>query len=79
MMLKTISPDGEHDFTKYHMFFVDPGSTFQPTNQISGTVYVKFRLRTRMKYLKISVIHLSLPSEFREKLWVGLGLGVGIG
>jgi len=59
--------------------FVDPGSTFQPTNQISGTVYVKFRLKTRMKYLKISVIHLSLPSEFREKLWVGLGLGVGIG
>jgi len=29
-----------------------------------------------MKYLHISVIHLS---DFREKLWVGLGLGVGIG
>jgi len=43
------------------------------------TVYVKFRLRTRVKYLNISVIHLSLPFDFREKLWVGLGLGVGIG
>jgi len=43
------------------------------------TLYVKFRLRTRVKYLNISVIHLSLPSDFREKLWVGLGLGVGFG
>ncbi len=25
------------------------------------------------------VIHLSFPSDFRDKLWVGLGLGVGIG
>jgi len=38
------------------------------------TVYVKFRLRTRVKYLNISVIHLSLP-DFREKV-VGLGLGL---
>jgi len=38
------------------------------------TVYVKFRLRTRVKYLNISVIHLSLPSDFRENLWEGLGL-----
>jgi len=36
-------------------------------------------LRTRVKYLNISAIHLSLPSDFREKLWVGLGLGVEIG
>jgi len=43
------------------------------------TVHVKFRLRTRAKYINISVINLSLPSDFREKLWVGLGLGVGIG
>jgi len=33
-------------------------------------LYVKFRLN-------ISAIHLSLTSDFREKLWVGLGLGLG--
>jgi len=31
-------------------------------------LYVKFRLN-------ISAIHLSLTSDFREKLWVGLGVG----
>jgi len=37
------------------MFFVDPGSTFQSDYQRDKfTVYVKFRLRTRMKYLNIS-------------------------
>jgi len=45
--------------------FVDPGSTFR------FTVYVKFRLRIGVKHLNISVIDLSLPSGFREKLWVG--------
>jgi len=24
-----------------------------------------------VKYLHVSVIHLSLPSDFREKIWVG--------
>jgi len=32
-----------------------------------------------VKYLNISVIHQSLPYDFMEKLWVGLGLGIGIG
>jgi len=61
---------------------VDPGSIFHSTNQIKRdkfTVYIKFRLRTRVKYIHISVIHISLPSDFRGKLWVGLGFGVGIG
>jgi len=26
----------------------------------------------------ISVIHLSFPNDFRDKLWVGLGLGLGV-
>jgi len=38
------------------------------------TGYVKFRL-----LLYISVIHLLFPSAFRDKLWVGLYLGVGTG
>jgi len=32
-----------------------------------------------VKNLNISVINLSLPSDFRENIWVGLGLGVGSG
>jgi len=68
--------NGECDFTKYHMF-LDLGSTSDLRDKF--TVYVTFSLRTKVKYLNISVIPFSLPSDFREKLWVGLGLGVGIG
>jgi len=32
-----------------------------------------------VKYLNISVIHLSSPYDFREELRAGLGLGVEIG
>jgi len=46
-----------------------------PINQSDSTVYVKFRLTTRVWCFNISVIHLS---DFRDKIWVGLGLGVGI-
>jgi len=30
-------------------------------------VSAKFRLRTRVKYLNINAIHLSLPYDFRER------------
>lgn len=36
----------------------------------------KFRLTTRMRSFYISVIHLSLTSDFREDLGVELGLGL---
>jgi len=43
------------------------------------TVYVKFRLTTRVKCFYISVIHQSFPFDFSDKLWIGLGLGVELG
>jgi len=36
-------------------------------------VYVKFRLQPRLIFY-ISVIYLSFPSDFRDKLWAGLGV-----
>jgi len=42
------------------------------------TVYVKFRLTTRVRCFYISVIQLSFPSDFRDYFWVGLDIGVGI-
>jgi len=37
-------------------------------------VYVMFKFRS----FYISVIHLSSPSDFRDKLWVHLGAGMGL-
>jgi len=53
--------------------FLDLGSTSDLRDKF--TVYVTFSLRAKVMYLNISVIPLSLPSDFREKLWVGLGRG----
>jgi len=41
-------------------------------------VFVKFRLTTRVRCFYISVIHLSFLSGFSDKLWVRLGIGIGI-
>jgi len=38
------------------------------------TVSVKFRLTIRVRCFYISVIHLPFPSDFRDNLWVGLGI-----
>jgi len=70
------------------MWFIvqhDPGSTSlfileQHSNQpIRFTFYVKLRLTTRVRCFYISVIHISFPSDFRDNLWVGLSLVVGMG
>jgi len=61
-------------FTKY--IFVDPGTTFQSTNHI--LLFVKVRLATRVRLFYVSVIHQSFPFGFRDMLWVGLCLGVGM-
>jgi len=42
------------------------------------TVYVKFRLTTRVRCFYINVIHLSFSSDFRDQLWVGIGLNFQI-
>jgi len=47
--------------------------------RFEGQVYVKFRLPTRVRFFYISVILLSFSSDFRDKLWVGLGSGVEMG
>jgi len=45
-----------------------------------GIQPVKFRLTTRVRCFYISVIQLSLPSDFRENLTVpGFGLGIWLG
>jgi len=47
-----------------------PESNLQPSSKF--TIYVTFRVEIGVGSFYISVI----PSDFREKLWVGLGLGV---
>jgi len=41
-------------------------------------MYVKFRLTTNNQgyVLLHGIIHISFSSDFTDKLWVGLGLGV---
>jgi len=55
----------------------------QHSNQIGlrdkFTVYVKFRLTARVRCFYISVILLSLPLDFKDMLWIGLDIRVGIG
>jgi len=51
--------------------FVDPGTTFHSANQIwddKFTVYVRFRLTIRVWCFYIGVIHLSIPTTFRDHL-----------
>lgn len=56
------------------LFYRPAPSLFVVQSQVSIV-----RLTTRVRFFYISVIQQSLPSDFRDKLWVGLGLGVEIG
>ncbi len=77
---------GERDFTKYNMFLnKHPCWSWNniPINQselrvnFSGNISCSLTIRVRCFYTLVN--QLSFPTDFRNKLWVGLGLGVGIG
>jgi len=72
----------EHDFTKYCIFldqYLCSSWNNIPINQSDLreklTVYVKFMLTTRVRCFYTSVIHLSFPSYFRDKLGLGMRMG----
>jgi len=61
---------GERDFTKYHMFLDQHLPINQSDLRDKFTVYVKFRLRTRVKDLNISVIQVMGRVRFKGRVWV---------
>jgi len=72
---EVVDPHSECDSTNYNMLLDQHLCWFWNNISInqSGdkfTVYVKFMLTTRDRCFYISVIHLSFPSDFKEKLWV---------
>jgi len=51
------------------------------SGKTSFAFFVKFTLATRVRCFYISVIHLSFPSDYRDKLWEGhrsRGIGIGL-
>ncbi len=68
----------------FHQVQHVPGSTsLLLTNQsesrdnFSGNICFRLKIRVRCFYTFVN--QLSFPTDFRNKLWVGLGLGVGMG
>ncbi len=76
--------NGERDFTKYMFLDQHPCWSWNniPINQselkdnFSGNICFRLTIRVRCFYTLVN--QLSFHTDFRNKLWVGLGLGVGI-
>ncbi len=77
--------NGERDFTKYNMF-LDQNSYWSwnviPINQselrdnFSGMICFGLMIRIRCFYILGN--QLSLHTDYTNKLWIGLGVGIGL-